>query len=446
MTYARAVMGAMGTLGRVMVVVALAGCGSPPLPAAAPAAAPRRGPAGAPADARLVFRTGGGALLGRPGGVSVAKQAIVATLEKACRVDLARAVSGVEGFVTDAGAVRVEVAGTLSVREAACLAEAAGLEDVPVVAADAARVELAGVVLTRREGGGVVVATRGMPPERAGGAASALLDRVAALEGDVVVAARTQTGVVDASLRLGERDAILRFGAPAEAASLARALEQGIARARAANDPALAGAMVSSSRGGVELAFEPGLETAAALRKYVVEAVKVPSGSMEPTLSAGDHLFVLQDSSPPARGEVVRFEMGRGQTFVKRVVAVAGDRVRLEKDRLVLNGEPVKRTRAGEVTLPSPSPDEPALHGTAYDEELGGSAHRIVVTEGAGDFGADMPEVVVPAGHVFLLGDNRRNSHDSRELGPIANDKLRGKAAIVWLPASGWDRFLAPVR
>lgn len=438
-----------------LAAVLLVACGSGGSAASAPApkaVVPRpvvRGPAGAPADARLVFRSGRTAELlaaSRSGPGSVAGAAVLATLEKACALDLARAVTSIEGFVTDASAVRVEIGGSLTLKEAACLAEAFGVEGVPSVAKDARRVELGDVVITARDGGGVVVATKGAEP--ADEAKSPLLERIAGLDGALVMAARTEGGLVDASMKLEAGGATLRLTPPpANVDALAKVFEDGLARARAAGDTGL-GVKITRAGGAVELGLhDPGPGLALALRRYVVQAFKVPSASMAPTVMVGDHLFVAKDPSPPARGDVVTFEAIRGQEFVKRVVAVAGDRVQLEKDRLHVNDVPAKLTRLREVTLPGTGDDDPPQRGVVYREELDGHARTIVITQGHDGFGADAPEIVVPPGHVFVLGDNRRNSHDSRALGPIPNDKIRSRAGVVWLPATGgWQRFLTPVR
>ncbi|MGQ0644905.1 MAG: signal peptidase I [Elusimicrobiota bacterium] len=125
------------------------------------------------------------------------------------------------------------------------------------------------------------------------------------------------------------------------------------------------------------------------IRGFLLEGIVVASGSMEPTLYVGRHIFVNKMAyrfSPPRRGDIVVFASPvENKDLVKRVIAVAGDHVRVERKRVVLNGrlleEPyVKHTRSGEM-----------LQGDNLD--VG----------------------VIPPGQVFVLGDNRDQSGDSRD-------------------------------
>jgi signal peptidase I len=147
----------------------------------------------------------------------------------------------------------------------------------------------------------------------------------------------------------------------------------------------------------------------------IVRTFSVPSSSMEPTLVPGDHLLVFRYvTRHPNRGDVVVFDDGAGTAYVKRVIGVAGDSVLFSEGRVYVNG----------VGL-----DEDAYTrgGTAPD----GSVH------------------VVPRDHVFLLGDNRDLSSDSREFGFVPMRSVVGRARLVYLSISPgrprsvrWNRIL----
>jgi signal peptidase I len=167
------------------------------------------------------------------------------------------------------------------------------------------------------------------------------------------------------------------------------------------------------------------------LLRRSVEAFKVPSGSMCPTLVPGDHVFAdktVYRSHAPERGDVVIYRGEENTDFVKRVVAIAGDEVELKADQLILNGKAVRNTASsGEI----------CEGASAFEEELG-NRHSIAIDPSlhGDDFKGRVPE-----GTVFVLGDNRSNSHDSRHHGPIRTDSVIGKVTRLWLRADGprWE-------
>jgi signal peptidase I len=125
------------------------------------------------------------------------------------------------------------------------------------------------------------------------------------------------------------------------------------------------------------------------LRSCVVEGVVVASASMEPTLPVGYHAFVNRfayASGKPQRGDIVVFQSPVGEKgMIKRVIAVGGDTLQIKNKDVVLNGEVLK---------------EPYVQHTRPDEVL---------------VGDNLEEMVVPHGAVFVLGDNRDQSGDSRD-------------------------------
>jgi len=127
--------------------------------------------------------------------------------------------------------------------------------------------------------------------------------------------------------------------------------------------------------------------TAVLMRLLVVETIYIASGSMEPTLATGMHLFsdkVTLRLRAPERGEIVVFHSPLGEhDSVKRVIAVAGDMVELREKKVFLNNSPL---------------DEPYVQYVRHGEKLAGDT---------------VPPMTVPQGHVFVLGDNRDTSSDS---------------------------------
>jgi signal peptidase I len=145
----------------------------------------------------------------------------------------------------------------------------------------------------------------------------------------------------------------------------------------------------------------------------------MPSGSMIPTLVVGDIFQVQTDayrSAPPQPGDVVVVtkEAG-GRSFVKRVIGVAGDRVQMKEGRLYINGAMVERKDEGPFTDPDNGTGTATL--TQYEEILpNGRRYRIVELSDK-EFFDNTPEFLVPPGELFLLGDNRDSSMDSRAIG-----------------------------
>lgn len=154
----------------------------------------------------------------------------------------------------------------------------------------------------------------------------------------------------------------------------------------------------------------------------------VPSGSMEPTVHVGDRIFVnklayglrvpltdvyVVDANGPARGDVVVLTSPEdGRVLLKRVVALPGDRVRVEDGAVEIDG----------VSAPI------ARDAGAATETLGDASHQLELSHGGGpDFGP----VTVPADHYLVLGDARGNSQDGRYFGFVAKSAILGKAAAV---------------
>jgi signal peptidase I len=198
------------------------------------------------------------------------------------------------------------------------------------------------------------------------------------------------------------------------------------------------------------------------IRAFVIEAFKIPSGSMIPTLSVGDHIFVNKfvyglripftaerfiTFREPTRGEVVVFiyPPDHGKDFIKRVMGLPGDRIHVEGKNVFINGELV-RTRPVEVSeFPGDKRRLLARDGTQrtipfvrgwrdfdfLEEEEGGRTHLVQYEK---EVQREPYDAVVPAGHYFMMGDNRDNSSDSREWGFVPSQNIKGRAMFIWLP------------
>ena len=192
------------------------------------------------------------------------------------------------------------------------------------------------------------------------------------------------------------------------------------------------------------------------VRSFLLEPFSTMSGSMLPTLQIGDHLLVskyaygysrysLPFDPPviegrifgrlPERGDVAVYRKpGDEETdYIKRIVGLPGDRIRMIGGRLHINGEPVARERVGERIHERRGGGSERT--TEYIETLpSGRSHRIW-ERGDSEFADNTPAYRVPEGHVFVMGDNRDNSLDSRALydvGYVPVENLIGRLAFVF--------------
>jgi signal peptidase I len=204
------------------------------------------------------------------------------------------------------------------------------------------------------------------------------------------------------------------------------------------------------------------------LRSFLVEPFKIPSASMLPTLLVGDLILVnkytygirlpvvntkVMDLNLPQRGDVMvfRFPKDNSVDYIKRVVAIPGDMVTYENNRLTLNGQPVPLADAGEFYDP-----ERLVYYRQYSEKLGESGHKILTELDKPSFisGVDAfpfrercsyvrtgVTCTVPPGHYFVMGDNRENSLDSRFWGFVPEHNIVGKAFFIWMNFSDPSRI-----
>ncbi len=173
--------------------------------------------------------------------------------------------------------------------------------------------------------------------------------------------------------------------------------------------------------------------------KWKWHLFSIPSGAMEPTLLVGDNMVAENGPFSPdeiRRGEVVVFQTRDDVNFVKRVIGIGGDRVQVIGGRVHLNGGPVPASDAGTYEILDPY-DRP-LSVPLIEETLDGRTYGTLDIR-EGDAGDDTALFIVPDGHVFVMGDNRDNSSDSRfEVGFVPVERIVGIArTIYWSPKRG---------
>ena len=215
--------------------------------------------------------------------------------------------------------------------------------------------------------------------------------------------------------------------------------------------------------------FFPVLLVVFLLRSFLAEPFKIPSSSMRPTLEVGDFILVnkfvygirlpvieqkIIPLNDPKRGDVVvfRYPLNPSQDFIKRVVGVGGDVVEYRDKAITVNGKPWPQ---------QPDSSYSYLEGLRFEtlersvEKTDGDdarAHTIGVNPHAQpvypsnvrpfsgrencDYNEHGFKCRVPAGHYFMMGDNRDNSDDSRYWGFVPDDHIRGRAFFIWF---NWD-------
>lgn len=192
--------------------------------------------------------------------------------------------------------------------------------------------------------------------------------------------------------------------------------------------------------------FFPVIVIVLVLRSFLYEPFRIPSDSMMPTLVQGDFIFVnkwrygprlpvvntrLFEIGRPTRGDVVVFRKPTdpGMVLIKRLVGLPGDVIQVTGGQVYINGTP-SRIDVGDLYAGPKSAQYPFTQ--VGEEQLGDLPHAVLLVQTrAGREG----EWHVPAGHYFMMGDNRNNSQDSRypEVGFVPEGNIIGKAEAIWL-------------
>jgi signal peptidase I len=224
------------------------------------------------------------------------------------------------------------------------------------------------------------------------------------------------------------------------------------------------------------------------VRSFVFAPFSIPSGSMLPNLMIGDYLFVTKwpygwsrYSMPfglggfsgriwgrlPDRGDIVvfRYPGQDNEDYVKRVIGLPGDRVAVRGGQLILNGRPVERQRiadyamavspnspcriVAEAAQEAPGPNGRECRYPRYRETLPGGRSYEVLDQGR-TIQDDYDEITVPDGHLFVMGDNRDDSADSRVpqeaggVGLLPVDNVLGEVFVAFWSTDGGSEWLKP--
>jgi len=239
---------------------------------------------------------------------------------------------------------------------------------------------------------------------------------------------------------------------------------------------------VLSKKRGKDEARTPGVEYSVSLfpvillvfllRSFLVEPFRIPSGSMMPTLLAGDFILVnkytygirlpvadrkIIDVNQPQRGEVMVFHFPEDPSidYIKRIVGVPGDLVEYRDKRLSINGQALTYRENGTFSFETGGLNY--VTGIVYQEKLGEHEHTAMTIPGIPGFLQDQLKTFpyqenctynedgfacrVPEGHYFMMGDNRDGSNDSRYWGFVPDRNIVGKAFFIWMNFGDFKRI-----
>jgi signal peptidase I len=175
------------------------------------------------------------------------------------------------------------------------------------------------------------------------------------------------------------------------------------------------------------------------LRSFLAEPFRIPSGSMIPTLIEGDFILVnkyayglrlpvlntrILEVGEPQRGDVVvfRYPLDERNDYIKRIVGMPGDTVRVENNRVFINEQPLEYAEAG----------YDAAGNRLLTERLPGRDHTVRLLPYPSALSNTLPQRV-PPGQYLVMGDNRDESADSREWGFVPEENIVGRAFMIWL-------------
>ncbi len=208
------------------------------------------------------------------------------------------------------------------------------------------------------------------------------------------------------------------------------------------------------------------------LRSFLVEPFRIPSGSMMPTLLAGDFILVNKytygirlpvldkkviEINNPRHGDVMVFHFPEDPSvdYIKRVVGLPGDLIEYKDKRLVVNGQPLSYRENGTFSFEAGGLN--FVTSIVYREKLGEIEHDTMVIPGIAGFMKEQLKSFpnqgnctyndegfacrVPEGHYFMMGDNRDGSNDSRYWGFVPDGNIVGKAFFIWMNFGDYKRI-----
>ncbi len=200
------------------------------------------------------------------------------------------------------------------------------------------------------------------------------------------------------------------------------------------------------------------------LRSFLVEPFKIPSGSMMPTLLAGDYILVNKftyglrvpilnytfiEMNKPKQGDVIVFHYPPNPKidYIKRVIGVPGDKIQYQDKQLIINGKKLEVTFENDYEYAMQGAN--IISARKSKEQLGDVPHDILVHDIPNQYNPDMPgaklqegeTITVPEGSYFAMGDNRDNSADSRVWGFVPEHNLVGKAFYIWMNFDQFNRI-----
>lgn len=192
-------------------------------------------------------------------------------------------------------------------------------------------------------------------------------------------------------------------------------------------------------------------------RTFLISVYKIPTVSMAPTFWPGDFVLASRISyglrwpsstdfffkSSPARGDLVVFQFDHDKAkekstaqYVKRVVAVAGDEIEIKNSQLIINGKPCSYEEKEQKL---------SVETFGVFEEVCGNSKRQIILSNLSDKGplSVFNRFKVPSGQVFVLGDNRDTSDDSRDLGSVNTDQIASKVSLIWMSYGSTQDFIS---
>jgi len=221
--------------------------------------------------------------------------------------------------------------------------------------------------------------------------------------------------------------------------------------------------------------FFPVILVVFVIRSFIAEPFKIPSGSMMPTLLAGDYILVNKftyglrlpvlntvflDISQPKRGDVAVFHFPPNPKvdYIKRIIGLPGDRIQYVDKRLIVNGQALTVTQMEDYSYTKKEQrlgndvvvGDVEVTAERFSEKINDVEHEMLTHQGVpnhyrfnmiGQKFLKGEEITVPEGHYFAMGDNRDNSSDGRVWGFVPDQNLVGKAFFIWFNFDEFSRI-----